>query len=46
MSKCDEHLYKGPTKITEMLSTLPQSEHDPYSFTIDLMFYSVVLIKI
>lgn len=43
MSKCDEHVYKGPTKITEMLCTLPRSEHDPYSFTIDLMFYNVSL---
>lgn len=41
MSKCDEFVFKGPKKIIEILSDLPLSEHDPYSFTVDLIYYTV-----
>lgn len=41
LSKCDEFVFKGPKKIIQILSDLPLSEHDPYSFTVDLLYYTV-----
>lgn len=41
MLKCDEFVFKGQKKIVEILADLPLSEHDPYSFTVDLIHYSV-----
>ncbi|KRT81639.1 hypothetical protein AMK59_6315, partial [Oryctes borbonicus] len=39
-SKVDEFLFSGPHDIIKILSSLPQSEHDPFSFTVDLISYT------
>lgn len=39
-SKADKNLYHGPDEILELFSSLPATEHDPYSFCVDLMHYN------
>lgn len=43
-SRNSTNLYKGPTQILNILCKLPSSEHDPYSFMVDLIYYSVSII--
>ncbi|GJQ65380.1 hypothetical protein Trydic_g7490 [Trypoxylus dichotomus] len=39
-NKIDEFLFAGPYDIIKLLSSLPPSEHDPFSFTVDLITYT------
>lgn len=41
MSKNNQFLFRGPAQILNVLSSLPLSEHDPFSFKIDLIYYTV-----
>ncbi|KAI4462905.1 nuclear rna export factor [Holotrichia oblita] len=36
----DEFLFAGPSDILKVLCALPQSEHDPFSFNVDLISYT------
>ncbi|EFA01773.2 nuclear RNA export factor 2 [Tribolium castaneum] len=36
----DENLYTGSREIMKLFDLLPHCEHDPYSFTVDVMHYS------
>lgn len=37
----DEFLFAGPSDILKVLTSLPQSEHDPFSFNVELISYTV-----
>ncbi|KAJ1523033.1 hypothetical protein ONE63_002164 [Megalurothrips usitatus] len=39
-SKAEKNLYCGPDEILELFSSLPATEHDPYSFCVDLIHYN------
>lgn len=41
ISRSDQFLFKGPSEIMNTLSSLPATEHDPFSFQVDLMSYTV-----
>ncbi|KAK9730629.1 Nuclear transport factor 2 (NTF2) domain [Popillia japonica] len=36
----DEFLFAGPSDILKVLTSLPQSEHDPFSFNVELISYT------
>ncbi|KAF5302375.1 hypothetical protein FQA39_LY10414 [Lamprigera yunnana] len=36
----EKYLMRGPKNIVDMLCKLPATEHDPYNFTVDLLYYS------
>ncbi|KAF5294243.1 hypothetical protein FQR65_LT10829 [Abscondita terminalis] len=40
LANSERFLMVGPTNICDMLCKLPTTEHDPYNFTVDLMYYS------
>ncbi|XP_044254470.1 nuclear RNA export factor 1-like [Tribolium madens] len=42
LSRSDLNLQQGSKAIIDLLNLLPPSEHDPYSFTVDLIHYSDV----
>lgn len=42
-SKAENTTFHGPDEILELFSSLPATEHDPYSFCVDLMLYNVSL---
>lgn len=35
------NLYIGSTEIMRLFNILPRSEHDPYSFTVDVLYHTV-----
>ncbi|XP_034232476.1 nuclear RNA export factor 2-like [Thrips palmi] len=39
-SKVEKNMYHGPDEILELFSCLPPTEHDPYSFSVDLVHYN------
>ncbi|KAK3914929.1 Nuclear RNA export factor 2 [Frankliniella fusca] len=40
ISKAEKNVYHGPDEILELFSSLPATEHDPYSFCVDLIHYN------
>lgn len=40
-SKTTEQLENGQENIARRLSSLPRTEHDPYTFTVDVLYYTV-----
>lgn len=40
ISKAEKNVYHGPDEILELFSSLPATEHDAYSFCVDLMHYN------
>lgn len=41
LSRTDNFLYKSNTEIMKIFEKLPLTEHDPFSFTVDLISYTV-----
>lgn len=39
-SKAESMLFHGPDQILELFTSLPATEHDPYSFCVDLLHYN------
>jgi hypothetical protein len=40
-SRTDLNLQQGHKAVIDLLNLLPSTEHDPYSFTVDLIHHSV-----
>lgn len=41
LSRSELNLKQGGAAIIDLLNLLPASEHDPYSFTVDLIYCTV-----
>lgn len=41
VSRVNQVLYKGNSEIVKVLNNLPNSEHDPFTFTVDLIYSTV-----
>lgn len=41
ISRADQNLKQGNQEVVDLLNLLPTTEHDPFSFTVDLIYFSV-----